>query len=86
MFSSELYGLVEVMPRFLKMNGEDGGQIFILDQKGGGIRNITARNYNGELLKLTDASLQDSEITTATFTATATRIFFSRKFSNHPCP
>jgi len=65
MFSSELYGLVEVMPRFLKMNGEDGGQIFILDQKkGGGIRNITARNYNGELLKLTDASLQDSEITT----------------------
>ncbi len=41
MFSSELYGLVEVMPRFIKMNGETGngaaaGQIFILDQNSGG--------------------------------------------------
>ena len=38
MFSSELYGLVEVMPRFIKMNGErkrQRGQIFVLDQNRG---------------------------------------------------
>ena len=47
MFSSELYGLVEVMPHFIKMNGEEAasgeskaaGQIFILDQaSSGGLR------------------------------------------------
>ena len=70
MFSSELYGLVEVMPRFLKMNGEanngaNGGQIFILDQMcGRGLAGISACFYNGATIKLTDDLLQTAEITT----------------------
>ncbi len=70
MFSSELYGLVEVMPRFLKMNGETGngtggGQIFILDQnRGNGLAGISACFYNGTVIKLTDNLLQTAEITT----------------------
>ena len=65
MFSSELYGVVEVMPGFLKMNGEDGGQIFILDAaKGNGVRGITACRYDGTALELTDGLLQTAEMTT----------------------
>ncbi len=70
MFSSELYGLVEVMPRFLKMNGEAGngagsGQIFILDQNSGGdIKGITACFYDGTAIGLSDSLLQTAEITT----------------------
>jgi glucosamine--fructose-6-phosphate aminotransferase (isomerizing) len=70
MFSSELYGLVEVTPRFIKMNGEAvsgaaAGQIFILDQNGGaGVKGITACFYDGAPLELTEAFLQTAEITT----------------------
>ena len=69
MFSSELYGLVEVMQRFIKMNGEAdngnaGGQLFILDQTQGGIKGITACSYDGADILLTDKDLQNAEITT----------------------
>ena len=70
MFSSELYGLVEVTPRFIKMNGETGsgaagGQIFILDQNSdGGMKGITACLYDGTTIRLTDNDLQTAEITT----------------------
>ena len=70
MFSSELYGLVEVMPRFIKMNGETSngavaGQIFILDQHcGGGLAGITACFYDGKPITLTESLLQTAEITT----------------------
>lgn len=70
MFSSELYGLVEVMPRFIKMNGETGngsaaGQIFILDQNcGGGLAGISACSYDGTAIELGDSLLQTAEITT----------------------
>jgi glucosamine--fructose-6-phosphate aminotransferase (isomerizing) len=70
MFSSELYGLVEVMPRFIKMNGEVGngavaGQIFILDQEcGGGLAGLSACSYDGTTIELTASRLQTAEITT----------------------
>ncbi|HOO35303.1 MAG TPA: SIS domain-containing protein [Smithella sp.] len=65
MFSSELYGLVEVMPRFLKMDGEAGGQICILDQNGpAGVRGITSYSYDGKILALTENMLGTAEITT----------------------
>lgn len=71
MFSSELYGLVEVMPRFIKMNGEGGGknettgQIFILDHdSSGGLAGIKACTYDGAEIILKDSSVQKAEITT----------------------
>ncbi len=73
MFSSELYGLVEVMPNFIKMNGEsnvDGensaaGQIFILDQNScGGLAGIAAYHYDGTKISLKESEIQKAEMTT----------------------
>ncbi|MGA9110439.1 MAG: SIS domain-containing protein, partial [Smithella sp.] len=73
MFSSELYGLVEVTPYFVKMNGETTidranrttGQIFILDQNSsGGMKGIQACSYDGAGIILKENSLQKAEITT----------------------
>jgi glutamine---fructose-6-phosphate transaminase (isomerizing) len=73
MFSSELYGLVEVMPHFIKMNGEisasgenaTAGQIFILDQNCfGGLAEIKACYYDGTGITLKENALQKAEITT----------------------
>lgn len=69
MFSSELYGLVEVMPRFIKMSGEAAngavsGQIFVLDQNRGGLAGITACLYDGTTITLDNGLLQTAEITT----------------------
>ena len=73
MFSSELYGLVEVMPHFIKMNGEINasgesatkGQIFILDQNSSGkLEEVKACYYDGTKISLKENSLQKAEITT----------------------
>jgi glucosamine--fructose-6-phosphate aminotransferase (isomerizing) len=73
MVSSELYGLVEVMPGFIKMNGETdaggktarSGRIFILDQNSrGGMAGIQAFSYDGAELKLTENDVQAAQITT----------------------
>src|SRR4030042_6526379 len=73
MFSSELYGLVEVMPNFVKMNGETGirgesaatGQIFILDQNSpGGLAGIGACYYDGTAISFKNSDIHKAEITT----------------------
>ncbi|MBN1615298.1 MAG: SIS domain-containing protein [Deltaproteobacteria bacterium] len=74
LFSSELYGLVEGTPLFLKMDGEkpspsgkDGtnGQIYILDrQSAGGPEGIRAFYYDGTPITLREEDLQRAEITT----------------------
>jgi glucosamine--fructose-6-phosphate aminotransferase (isomerizing) len=82
MFSSELYGLVEVMPHFIKMNGEEGGQIFVLDQnRGGGMKGITACFYDGAALPLTDNNLQTAEITTRDIDRSDYPHFFLKEIS-----
>lgn len=71
-FSSELYGIVEATPRFIKMDGEapgpngnGAGQIFILDQSGaGGLDGIKALHYSGAPVRLTGKDLKQAEITT----------------------
>lgn len=73
MVSSELYGLVEVTPDFIKVNGtnngngEDssGGQVFILDQRSQGLlKGINAFSYDGMKMKLTSRDVRRAEITT----------------------
>ena len=87
MFSSELYGLVEVMPRFIKMNGETGngaasGQLFILDQnQSGGMKGINACFYDGTAIRLTDSDLQTSEITTRDIDRSDYPHFFLKEIS-----
>ena len=72
-FSSELYGLVEMTPHFLKMDGEkhspaaegSAGQIFILDQESaGGLAGISACFYDGAPLVLQADQIGRAEITT----------------------
>jgi glucosamine--fructose-6-phosphate aminotransferase (isomerizing) len=73
-FSSELYGIVEGTPYFLKMDGEmaspadktdQTGQIFILDQESpGGIERISAFFYDGTALKIDETDIRRAEITT----------------------
>jgi glucosamine--fructose-6-phosphate aminotransferase (isomerizing) len=86
MFSSELYGLVEVMPHFIKMNGETAngtveGQIFILDQKGGGVQGISACFYDGSPILLTANHLQTAEITTRDIDRSSHPHFFLKEIS-----
>ena len=69
MFSSEVYGLVEVTPRFIKMDGEDEripgrpetkGQIYALEDSGG----IHASCYDGHPCEIGDEKIQKAQITT----------------------
>ena len=73
-FSSELYGLVEGSPFFVKMDGERpssdddpeaSGQIFILEQNSqGGLAGSRTLFYDGSPLSLGKDSVQKAEITT----------------------
>jgi len=74
LFSSELYGLVEGTPYFIKMDGEKpsshdfpgtAGQIFILDQNSrGGVSGIQAFFYDSTPLLIDASCVQKAEITT----------------------
>ncbi len=74
MYSSELYGLMEVTSKFIKMDGESErvpgdqatkGQIFVLDRKaGGGVQGIKALYYDGHALPISDNCVAKAEITT----------------------
>ena len=73
-FSSELYGLVEMTPHFIKMDGEKEripgkpqtrGQIVILNRdQGDSSRGIDAWYYDGHHLDISDDMAQTAEITT----------------------
>jgi glucosamine--fructose-6-phosphate aminotransferase (isomerizing) len=74
LYSSELYGLVEETPHFLKMDGEKpscpgrpekNGQILILDQDApGGAAGIKGLCYDGTPLSLGEKDVRKAEITT----------------------
>ncbi len=73
-FASEVYGLVEETPLFIKMDGESAriegdpsssGQIFILsNDKGPGLNGIEAMYYDGHPIILGKGNIKKAEITT----------------------
>ena len=73
-FSSELYGLVELTPYFIRMDGErerikgdsrTKGEIFILSKdKKDSQRGISAFSYDGYPLAISDNKIKKAEITT----------------------
>ncbi|MBN1471021.1 MAG: SIS domain-containing protein [Syntrophaceae bacterium] len=86
MFSSELYGLVEVTPRFLKMNGEtnggiSSGQIFVLNQNNSGIQGIAACFYDSTIIPLKEDDLQTAEITTRDIDRSSYPHYFLKEIS-----
>jgi len=74
LFASEVYGLVEETPYFIKMDGEtcrieddpqSMGQVFILNNdKGPGLAGIEAFSYDGHPITLTASNIKKAEITT----------------------
>ncbi len=74
LFASEVYGLIEETPFFIKMDGErprvtgdprTAGQVFILhNDRGGGLSGIEAVSYDGHPLRLSEGDIRRAEITT----------------------
>ncbi|MCX7817122.1 MAG: SIS domain-containing protein [Syntrophales bacterium] len=72
-FASELYGIVELTQKYIKLNGEltppgkeePMGQIFVLEQDGeGGIKSIKSFFYDGTPFVLEEKHIEKAEITT----------------------
>lgn len=73
-FASEVYGLIEETPHYIKMDGErprlasdprTTGQIFtLLNDRGEGLSGIEAISYDGHPLRLTANDVKKAEITT----------------------
>jgi glutamine---fructose-6-phosphate transaminase (isomerizing) len=62
--ASELYGIVEQTPRYIKLNGGESGQMVVLDQKtGGGLSGICSCTYTGDAVDITEQDLLESRIT-----------------------
>jgi glutamine---fructose-6-phosphate transaminase (isomerizing) len=92
--TSEVYGFVEETAAFVKLDGEkiiDGnngptqGQIFILDQNStGGLDGITARCYDDTPIQLTDADIQQTEITSRDIDRQDFPHYFLKEISEAP--
>lgn len=92
--SSEVYGLVEETPYFIKMDGEKEvqgknglthGQIFILDQKSsGGIAGITAMYYDGTPVILNEKDIKYTEITSRDIDRQDYPHYFLKEISEAP--
>lgn len=92
--SSEVYGLVEETPYFIKMDGEKEvqgkngltqGQIFILDQKSsGGIDGIAAKYYDGTPVVLNEKDIKYTEITSRDIDRQDYPHYFLKEISEAP--
>ena len=92
--ASEVYGLVEETPRFIKMdgerevagkNGKTKGQIFILDQKSaGGIEGITAMYYDQTPVQLGEADIKHTKITSRDIDRQGFPHYFLKEISESP--
>ncbi len=92
--TSEVYGLVEETPSYIKMNGEkeiegkDGkvkGQIFILDQNSaGGIDGIQAMYYDRTPVDLDREAIQFTEITSRDIDRQEYSHYFFKEISESP--
>jgi glutamine---fructose-6-phosphate transaminase (isomerizing) len=90
-FSSELYGLVEGTPWFIKMDGEtpsdpdlpeSAGQIFVLHQESVGLlAGIRAFAYDGSPLSLEESSIKRAEMTTRDIDRGAHPHFFLKEIN-----
>jgi glucosamine--fructose-6-phosphate aminotransferase (isomerizing) len=92
--SSEVYGLVEETPFFIKMDGEKEvqgkngltqGQIFILDQKSpGGIDGIKAMYYDRTPVILNEKEIKHTEITSRDIDRQEFPHYFLKEISEAP--
>lgn len=93
-FASELYGVVEQTPRFLRMDGtteripghpDTVGQILILDKKGNGDwQTIRALAFDGSELELSENDVKTAEITTRDIDRKDFRHYLHKEISEAP--
>ena len=83
--ASELYGVVEETPDYIKLNGEDAGQIVILDQHSpGGVAGITSMYYNSDPIVIDEAHVQTSQITSRDIDRQQFPHYFLKEISESP--
>ncbi|MFA7480959.1 MAG: SIS domain-containing protein [Vulcanimicrobiota bacterium] len=93
-FASELYGVVEQTPRFIRMDGttehvpghpDSCGQILILTREGRGRwESIEALSITGEGLKLSESDCKSAEITTRDIDRKNFRHYLHKEISEAP--
>ena len=83
--ASELYGIVEETQRFIKLNGEDKGQIVVLDQhSAGGVDGIRSFYYDHTPITIDDTQVQTSQITSRDIDRQHFPHYFLKEISESP--
>jgi glutamine---fructose-6-phosphate transaminase (isomerizing) len=83
--ASEPYGVVEETSRYLRMDGEGGGQVvFCSRQHAGGLEGLSRRRYTGEVLPVTESDLSTAEITTRDVDRRDFKHFLLKEISESP--
>jgi glucosamine--fructose-6-phosphate aminotransferase (isomerizing) len=83
--ASEAYGLVEETSRYLRMNGEGGGQVVWCSRRGAGtLEGLTRWRYDGTELPVTDDEIKTAEITTRDVDRRGFRHFLLKEISESP--
>ncbi len=83
--ASELYGIVEETQDYIKLNGEDRGQIVILDQNSsGGVSGIHSFYYDNTLIPIEENHVQTSQITSRDIDRQNFPHYFLKEISESP--
>jgi len=83
--ASELYGVVEETQTYIKLNGEDQGQIVILDQHSpGGIEGIRSLYYDSRPIELKQDDVLTSQITSRDIDRQGFPHYFLKEISESP--
>lgn len=83
--ASELYGVVEETRHYIKLNGEEKGQIVILDQESpGGIEGVRSFYYDNQPITLTGKDVLESQITSRDIDRQGYNHYFLKEISESP--
>ncbi len=83
--ASELYGIVEETQDYIKLNGEDMGQIVILDQEStGGVSGIRSCYYDRTPITMDEAGIMTSKITSRDIDRQNFPHYFLKEISESP--
>ena len=83
--ASEAYGLVEEARRYLRMDGEGGGQVVVCSRDGAGtLAGLARRRYDGVELAVGEQDLIVAEITTRDVDRRGFRHFLLKEISESP--
>lgn len=83
--ASELYGIVEETQNYIKLNGEDKGQIVVLDQSSrGGVSGIQSFYYDNTPILISDDHVLTSQITSRDIDRQDFPHYFLKEISESP--